>query len=387
MGLGYTLPLEGKSLVTFIVSAVMLGCSVVAVALRIFVRCRLVKGFGWDDSFMVLALVIFTALNIVVMIGVRKGIGHLSSEFSRPNGTLDLEAIENAMLWWWLGQQLYLWSSAVTKISIAIALLRLTVKKAHRIFLWFIIGVSVVIMIAFWLILLLDCKPISYFWTRVQVLTSTGTCTSVEVLLVVAYIYSSLTIICDLSLGLLPIFLVWKLQMNRKTKIAVGGILSLGAIASVAVIIRMPTLPHYRDYEFLSSTIRIAIWSIIETGLGITAGSLITLRPLFRWLLGDGSVYGKKPSTGGKYPLSSVRSANLKNSANDPSYWRPDLNPDREGHFAQASSLPHHGTHLDMNSSSEALNPVPRTDPSGRGVTVQKTFVHTVSERDHRSWV
>lgn len=85
-------------------------------------------------------------------------------------------------------------------------------------------------MIAFWLILLLDCKPISYFWTRVQVLTSTGTCTSVEVLLVVAYIYSSLTIICDLSLGLLPIFLVWKLQMNRKTKIAVGGILSLGAM-------------------------------------------------------------------------------------------------------------------------------------------------------------
>lgn len=46
----------------------------------------------------------------------------------------------------------------------------------------------------------------------------------------VAYVYSCLTIVCDLTLGLLPIFLVWKLQMSHRTKIAVGGILSMGAM-------------------------------------------------------------------------------------------------------------------------------------------------------------
>jgi hypothetical protein len=46
----------------------------------------------------------------------------------------------------------------------------------------------------------------------------------------VAYVYSCLTIVCDLTLGLLPIFLVWKLQMSYRTKIAVGGILSMGAM-------------------------------------------------------------------------------------------------------------------------------------------------------------
>ena len=46
----------------------------------------------------------------------------------------------------------------------------------------------------------------------------------------VAYVYSCLTIICDLTLGILPIFLIWKLQMSYRTKIAVGGILSMGAM-------------------------------------------------------------------------------------------------------------------------------------------------------------
>jgi hypothetical protein len=124
---------------------------------------------------------------------------------------------------------LYIWASAVAKISIALALLRLTVKRAHRIILWGIIGTVITIGLMFWLVLLLDCHPISYFWNRVDPRNS-GTCLSVQTLLDIAYLYSTLTIICDLALGILPIFLVWTLQMNRRTKIAVGGILSLGAM-------------------------------------------------------------------------------------------------------------------------------------------------------------
>lgn len=162
---------------------------------------------------------------------------------------------------------LYIWASAVAKISIALALLRLTVKRVHRIILWGIIGTVIAIGLMFWLVLLLDCHPISHFWNRVDPRNS-GTCLSVQTLLDIAYLYSTLTIICDLTLGILPIFLVWTLQMNRMTKIAVGGILSLGAMyvnfpllpraprlistsASVAVIIRLPFLHYYADTDFL----------------------------------------------------------------------------------------------------------------------------------------
>jgi hypothetical protein len=167
---------------------------------------------------------------------------------------------------------LYIWASAVAKISIALALLRLTVKKVHRIILWVNIGIVIAIGLMFWFVLLLDCHPVSYFWNRVDPRYS-GTCLSVDTLLDIAYLYSALTIICDMTLGILPVFLVWTLQMNHRTKIAVGGILSLGAMyvipllclctarltlssASVAVIIRLPFLQYYADTDFLRESLQ-----------------------------------------------------------------------------------------------------------------------------------
>lgn len=50
----------------------------------------------------------------------------------------------------------------------------------------------------------------------------------------------------------------------------------------------------------------IAVWSNIETGLGITAGSLATLRPLLRKFTKAGTSYNK--STGVRLPLGSLDS-------------------------------------------------------------------------------
>lgn len=54
--------------------------------------------------------------------------------------------------------------------------------------------------------------------------------------------------------------------------------------ASVAVVVRMAFVMDFKNPDFLYATVDIAIWSDIETGLAITAGSLATLRPLFRLL-------------------------------------------------------------------------------------------------------
>jgi hypothetical protein len=124
---------------------------------------------------------------------------------------------------------LYIWASAVAKISISVALLRLAVEKSYRVILWSIIGIVTAIGLMFWLVLLFACNPISHFWQRVDG-TSTGTCLPMSTLVAIAYFYSSVTIFCDIALGLLPAFLVWKLQMNSRTKLAVGGILGLGAM-------------------------------------------------------------------------------------------------------------------------------------------------------------
>lgn len=52
--------------------------------------------------------------------------------------------------------------------------------------------------------------------------------------------------------------------------------------ASSAVIVRLAYVPTFRDREFLYATVPIAIWSEVEMSLAITAGSLPTLRPLYK---------------------------------------------------------------------------------------------------------
>jgi hypothetical protein len=52
--------------------------------------------------------------------------------------------------------------------------------------------------------------------------------------------------------------------------------------ASAAVLARLPFITKLNSPDFLWDTVDIAIWSTVEQGLAITAGSLATLRPLFQ---------------------------------------------------------------------------------------------------------
>lgn len=49
-------------------------------------------------------------------------------------------------------------------------------------------------------------------------------------IIAIAYVYSVTATCCDLTLGLLPIFLVWNLQMNLRTKAALAAILGMGCV-------------------------------------------------------------------------------------------------------------------------------------------------------------
>ncbi|KAL4876789.1 hypothetical protein BJY04DRAFT_231402 [Aspergillus karnatakaensis] len=395
-----TLPLGDRSLAIVAVSAVMVGLSILVVMLRCFVRLHVVRAFGWDDGLMIVALALFIALSVLCVLGPIAGIGHRLADFKtmasiqrammvyRSNSRLARTCIlTRTPQLWWLGQMLYIWASAVSKIAIALALLRLTVRRLHRIILWTICAVIVVIGLMFWLVLLFDCQPVDFFWERMDVFPPKGKCLSVDVLLIIAYVYSSITIVCDITLGVLPACLIWGLQMTRRTKMALCGILSLGAIASVAVVMRLPYLHNYSDTDFLYSTYQIAIYSIMETGLAIIAGSLITLRPLFRWFLDGNSSYRRNHSSGphggrngGKYALTTLTANASKPGSHEPRYWRPDLDREDNTNVVVTSiSAPLGRSHVD--SSQEDLNPSGSPRHHKNQVSVHQTFM--VSDHEY----
>lgn len=91
------------------------------------------------------------------------------------------------------------------------------------------IAVSIIVGLVFWFMLTLQCQPVEYFWQRMS-RPGEGSCMSIDSLIVIAWVYSIVATICDLILGLLPVLLVWKLQMNVRTKFALAGILGMGCV-------------------------------------------------------------------------------------------------------------------------------------------------------------
>jgi hypothetical protein len=115
------------------------------------------------------------------------------------------------------------------KLSIIIALLRITVDRIHAYILYAAMMLATAIGIVFFFFTMFQCTPVDFFWNRSQPGAS-GTCVSNHVLIGIAYMYSVGAAITDLTIGLLPVALIWNLRMNNRTKCAIVGILGIGCM-------------------------------------------------------------------------------------------------------------------------------------------------------------
>ncbi|KAG9495562.1 hypothetical protein J7337_013812 [Fusarium musae] len=71
-------------------------------------------------------------------------------------------------------------------------------------------------------------------------------------------------------------------------------VMGIGALASVATIIRLPYSPAYsQPSNQLHGIGNIILWTIVECSLGIIAGSMPMLRKLFKALRKDDSSYAR----------------------------------------------------------------------------------------------
>ncbi|KAE8351119.1 hypothetical protein BDV28DRAFT_25488 [Aspergillus coremiiformis] len=289
---------EDRSVEIRVVAAILFTLAAVATALRCYVRLVLVKAFGWDDAIMVLALGFFAMFSGSMVGGSLYGSGkHLDDLTDHQRTT--------AMKYWFLCSVAYCFSSILCKISVGIFLLRVTVSQFHRVVIYAVTALAMVFGLVFCILIIAQCTPVTHFWMRLsQTPPNGGSCIPMTVAVVGLYIFSAVSFLFDLTVGLLPIFLVRNLQMRRDLKCGVAGLLGMACIASVAVLVRMGYVETLRNPDFLceslaggragshplmltpflDATAGIEVWSNIETGLGIIAGSLATLRPLVRMI-------------------------------------------------------------------------------------------------------
>jgi hypothetical protein len=113
-----------------------------------------------------------------------------------------------------------------------------------------------------------------------------GTCWSPITLQALAYTSVAVGIITDLLFALIiPVPMLWGLQMNKRTKAALIFVLSLGFFCCVAAVVRLVYITNYGSRaDYLWDTRKLTIWYVAEAATGIIAGSMPALKPLFKYV-------------------------------------------------------------------------------------------------------
>ena len=120
----------------------------------------------------------------------------------------------------------------------------------------------------------------------------------------------------DLSLAIIPITIIWDLQLNWHKKVGLSALMGLGVFACICAAIKTSKLTELNaraDITFI--TVDLWIWNINETNVVICAACMPTLRPLFLVLFRrpGGENYRvrsySKSSRAGKWKLSRTSGA------------------------------------------------------------------------------
>jgi hypothetical protein len=127
-----------------------------------------------------------------------------------------------------VGQFLLLLALCFVKVSVLLFLLsigRLLSWVAMTLYVTLFLIVSSTL--AFSVVLWAQCRPVAANWDP----RITGAyCLPVDNYVAAVYVLSVITIITDFLCALLPLPVIWKLQLNRRTKLGVMGVMGLGLV-------------------------------------------------------------------------------------------------------------------------------------------------------------
>ncbi|OBT78024.1 hypothetical protein VF21_03106 [Pseudogymnoascus sp. 05NY08] len=125
-----------------------------------------------------------------------------------------------------------------------------------------------------------SCRPFEYNWDQ----SIEGSCGDQ----IKSYIITgALNIVTDALVLGLPMPMIWRLQVNLRSKIALTGIFTIGFF-----IIRLKSLVTVSYEDITYSVPDALIWSMLEPSLGLTLASITIMRPVFSKIFPDNTQPG-----------------------------------------------------------------------------------------------
>ncbi|PSK60733.1 hypothetical protein B9Z65_883 [Elsinoe australis] len=262
-----------------LIAVVCVGLAItsVLVPLRCYVRLRVMKNFGIDDWFLILAQIFLIISGATTLRSIRFGLGRYLDE-------VPIWYQDDLLRYLFLNEILYAFLILLIRLTIGFLLLKIiTHHRKERAFVIFVLVVSSLNAIQFIIWAFLQCQPLPHFWNRL----SPGVCHE-RAFTIVLYVSSLINILTEWALAFLPVYMaVRMLIMSLKDRIAIAVVLGMGALASVATCVRMVylgiLLEGNADVRYMCAIIY--MWATIENCLAIIAACLATFRPLLAKVL------------------------------------------------------------------------------------------------------
>ncbi|KAK6537239.1 hypothetical protein TWF694_011436 [Orbilia ellipsospora] len=265
---------ENRQMSMYIIDCVFFALAVVMVLMRIYTRVFIIRKFGLDDWLIVLALISvagFTALQFCFLI--YGGVGYHIWDVSNEQLSLCFKFIYFHLIG-------YTWSITLIKMSILFLYERI-IPKTHsmrKVLIAFMVF-QIVYFFVVELTFIFQCDPISGALDLQVRLYNSPKCISLKAML---YTFGIIHIFVDLSLLILPIRVIWELQMPVKRKISTLSLFVIGGIGCICAVMRVVTIAELLNgFDFTWTIYEPGMWGLLELTIGIICACIPPSKLLF----------------------------------------------------------------------------------------------------------
>ncbi|EXF84433.1 integral membrane protein [Colletotrichum fioriniae PJ7] len=273
--ISYSTDNKGPGIIVAI--CIIVGISTFFVAMRLFVRIKILGRTHLDDYLTVLSLLLSYTTIALEIWAIQCGNG-------RHADTLSREQQSAAVLSTISGFPPNVLAYTVPKFAVVALLVRiLNPGRMHQVMLWgMAIGCLLLVSLCI-IILFAQCTPTRAQW---DFTVTEKSCWSPLVLVNVAILTGAYSAALDLYLAVYPATVLMRLQMNIKKKIILSTALGIGSISCFISIYKSTRLPSLASKDFTYDSAELVVWTIIEGNTLIIAACIPILGPLVELALG-----------------------------------------------------------------------------------------------------
>lgn len=285
---------ENQGPMLLAVSYSLLTIAIITVILRLYLRLGLRNGINSDDYTILASLVghdattypskhSLTMHQVAAIIGVGCLTKLIHEGLGRHIYCLPLEQVPQALKWSIIAQIFNVIGIGLAKISVCLCVLRIIdrTRSALATFLWVVIAFVSASHLSQVILFLIECRPMAAVWNP----HIHGKCFSSHITYLAGYIGFGLDAFTDLICAGIPIFILHRLHINKRTKLALCCLMGLGSLTAGCAIAKAITLKGVFAFDYTWDLTKPAICTIIEHLTSITLVSLPALKPLFNKLL------------------------------------------------------------------------------------------------------